>query len=369
MPIALAEVEPSSVEPGAPIPKDRVDPDLVKLRRARPKISLFTAAGVVFLCALYLWRLGPDRRFSGSAQSPEKASVADVLAGKIDLESYIAIDAEPLAAHAIRSTTAKGSFGYRVVPARGTGERLWLVVPGDGWEAPQRGAYVGRLRKLADLPLAKSVIAYTADHPRPMFATPAAARAGFASSKVAMVTGDQLEVRDADRVAFEVIDPGTATIVASTNERFPDAAAWQKAIEAAGITVGPPHVNGEQITFPAVATDALATLTAKLEAASLWAARVDPVTNHLETTWGQLKSSPAGGFVVDGKTIPETQIDLIGLYVARGMPDGAYALITGERPKDYWFVLPVTILIGVIGLLFAWALVRAIKRDVLPARA
>ena len=53
----------------------------------------------------------------------------------------------------------------------------------------------------------------------------------------------------------------------------------------------------------------------------------------------------------------------------RGIPSDAYALITGEHPEDYWYVLPVTILLAAIGLLFAWALVRAVKRDLLPARA
>ena len=49
--------ETDSAEPGAPIPKDAIDPDLVKLRRARPKIGLVTSAGMVFLCAFFLWRL------------------------------------------------------------------------------------------------------------------------------------------------------------------------------------------------------------------------------------------------------------------------------------------------------------------------
>ena len=66
---------------------------------------------------------------------------------------------------------------------------------------------------------------------------------------------------------------------------------------------------------------------------------------------------------------PTPQLDLVGLYVERSIPSDAYALITGERPEDYWYVLPITIALGVIGLVFAWALVRAVKRDLLPARA
>ena len=64
--------------------------------------------------------------------------------------------------------------------------------------------------------------------------------------------------------------------------------------------------------------------------------------------------------------IPDVQLDLVGLYVARAIPSDAYALITSERPPDYWHVLPVTIGLALIGLVFAWALVRAVRRDLLP---
>jgi hypothetical protein len=107
----------------------------------------------------------------------------------------------------------------------------------------------------------------------------------------------------------------------------------------------------------------------QLDVAKLFGSYVDPVTQHYETTWGKLKTSPPAGLTVDTTTVPDSEIDLIGLYVSREIPSGAYALIAGERPQDYWYVLPVTIVVGLIALLFAWALVRAIKRDLLPVRA
>jgi hypothetical protein len=95
---------------------------------------------------------------------------------------------------------------------------------------------------------------------------------------------------------------------------------------------------------------------------------VEPVSVHYVTTWGKLKTSPPSGFTVDTTTIPDWQLDLIGIYVSRSIPDGAVALIGGEKPQDYWYVLPVTILVGLIGLLFTWAFVRAVKRDLLPPK-
>jgi hypothetical protein len=102
--------------------------------------------------------------------------------------------------------------------------------------------------------------------------------------------------------------------------------------------------------------------------AGLWAARVDPVTRHYETTWAALRGSSPAGFSIDHATVPDAQLDLVGLYVARAIPGDAYALVTDEQPAQYWYVLPVTVAVAAIGLLFAWALVRAVKRDLRPVR-
>ena len=110
--------EPTPIEqpdPGAPIARDQIDPDLVKLARARPRIGIITAAGLVFLCIVFLLRLGPDRRFAGSSSEPTPAAVADVLAGKIDTDQLVVIAAEPLVSQAVRATNSRGSLGLRVV--------------------------------------------------------------------------------------------------------------------------------------------------------------------------------------------------------------------------------------------------------------
>lgn len=364
-PVSMAETTP---EPGAPIPKDAVDPELIKLSRPRPKVGVITAAGLVLLSVFFVLRLDPDRRFAGAGEAPAKVAVADVLAGKVDHDAFVAIEAEPLMAHAIRTTTAKGTFGLRVAPARGTGERLWLVLDGNGYSPPALGAYTGRLRELSALPFAGSIRAFAASHPRPVFASASAVRAGLASGKVATVAGETVTVGAGDKVAFDVVDPTTVTIVAAINDHLPSAQAWTKALTAAGITPKRTvRTTAEQVTFEA--TGSVPELTTKLQAASLWAARVDPVTRHYETTWGALAGSSPAGFTVDGTTIPDGDLDLVGLYVARGIPDGAYALITGEQPADYWYVLPIEIALAVIAVFFAWVLVRAVKRDLIPTRA
>lgn len=370
-------------EPGAPVPHDAIDPELVKLARTRPKIGAITAAAVVALCAFYILRFGPDRSFGGEPEAPRAVALADVAAGKVAANSFVSLDAEPMMSHAIRTTKTKGDLGFRVAPARGTGERVWLVLSGDGWEKPTLGSYTGRLRRVGDLPFGGVLDAHATASPRPTFATAASVRAGLASGQVATVAGDRITVADSDRVAFGVVDPGRSIVIATfTGTRAPtaedpghgpltDAKLWIAELAKHGVTAVASATPGQadailgqarlEVAMP------VADVTARLEGAKLWAARVERVTSHHETTWGALRASPAAGFAVDGRTIPDAHLDLVGLFVVRGVPDDAYALLIGERPADYWHVLPLTVLLGVIGLLFAWALVRAV-RDLLPAR-
>jgi hypothetical protein len=376
MPMAFAMAEQAD-EPEAPIAKDAIDPELVKLRRPPPKIGMLTAAGVVFLCGYFLLALGPDRRFAGRGEAPARASIADIAAGKLGDDAFVEVDAELHISQAIRVATQRGGLGMRVAPVRGSQDKLWIVLSGDGWDPPAPSAYAGRLRPLDELPLAPALSEHAAAHPRPRFALASAVRAGFATGKITGVDGDVLVPRDGDRVGFDVTDPDAAVLVAALNPRLPTVAAWTQALADAGIALtGPPPAEPPPssqaatltVRFELRAPGVLASLPRMLEQHELWAARVEPVVTHHETTWGALKASGPTGFTVGGTTIPDTQLDLVGVYIARGIPSGAHALLTGERPQDYWYVLPVTIVVGVILLLFAWGFVRAVKRDLLPAR-
>lgn len=372
----MAESSPltDEPEPGAPVAKDAIDPELIKLRR-RPtaSVGIITAAGAVFLCIVFLIRLHGDRTFGDEGQ-PRGVTVQDIVGGRVDTDSFVTVSAEPVRAHAMRTARSQAGLGMRVVPVRGTGDRLWIVLGGDGWDPANMGTYTGRLRKLDDLPFGDSVFAYARTHPRPVFATVAAARAGFASGMLTTVGGEQVKVAAGDRVAMDVTDPGVAVIVAAFNERLPNAKAWAAALTAAGITPGktvpPPLGQTDQIRFEVAMPDAVTEVTKQLEAADLWAARVEPITRHHETTWGQLAASATPGTLQLGtQALPDTAVDLVGVYAAKDLPADAYALVLGEQPKDYWYVFPITIVLALILLVFAWALVRAVRRDLLPPRA
>jgi hypothetical protein len=195
-------------------------------------------------------------------------------------------------------------------------------------------------------------------------------RAGLAGGPVVPVAGDPVTVADGDAVELDLVEPEAATIAASFHDRLPDLAAWQAALATAGVTVtstGTPNPGLGQVRFSV--RGSVADTTRKLEAARLFDARIEPVTRHVQTTWGALRASPATALAIGGAPVPDAQLDLIGLYVLRDIPDGAYAVVTGEVPTEYWYVMPITLALAAILLVFAWALLRAVRRDLLPARA
>jgi hypothetical protein len=151
-----------------------------------------------------------------------------------------------------------------------------------------------------------------------------------------------------------------------------DGTAWARHLAQIGLTISPAgesdprSVSLRQVRFGTPL--GVADVTKKLEDAKLWAARVEAVMIRRETTWGALRASGAGAFAVDGTSIPDAQVDLVGIQRTRPIPSDAYALITNDRPADYWYVTPVLVLVNVIALVFAWALIRAVRRDLLPTR-
>jgi hypothetical protein len=363
--------EPNERDEGAPVPRDAIDPELVKLARTRMQIGLLTALGVVVLCVVFLLRLGPDRSFAGQSE-PRSVSVADVLAGAVEPDTLVTLEAEPLVAHALRAMKKKGDLGTRFIPVRGSGDRLWLVLPGDSREAPRTDdRYVGRLRRLDDSRFGVAVAELAAEQPRWMFATPAAIRAAFASSTLRTVTDDDVRVAATDRVAFEVVEPDQATLVVTFGSKRKDARAWLATLAAAQLPA---------TELPAKDTDAALgqarfriaqapdEVSRKLVEAELFATRVEPVTTRHETTWGELARSPSAGLAAGAAVVPDAHVDAVGILVARPIPDAAYAVFTTEQPADYWYVMPITVVLIGLGLLFAWALVRAVRRDLLPVR-
>jgi hypothetical protein len=364
--------EKSSSE-GAPIPRDAIDPELVRLKRPRPQIGALTALAVVALCLWLAIRLNGDRRFAAEPAAARVVPAADLAAGRIDDHRHVAVDARVERGSAVRAQKSPASPGLRLVPVAGSGDRLWIAVPGDGWTAPVvDGRYQGRVYHLDDLPFAEPVREYLA-RPHPRFvAGDTLARARTASADGAAlttVTGDTVKAAGDTPVEVEVADPGAATIVAAFNDRFPDAAAWTAALTQA-VVIAPGTAGregGGAVAFDVRGPDAVKVATASIEKAQLWGARVEAVTVRHLAPWRDLVAAEGTVGFPGGATLPWSAIDVAALWLPRTPPDDAVVLLVGEEPGRYWYVLPIYGAIALFGLLFGWALVRAVKRDFLSA--
>lgn len=361
-PPAAARIQ--TPEPGAPIARDEIDPELVNLRKGPPKIGVVTSAAVSILCAVLIVRLLPDLSFSRQDDQPTKTTVA-----ALSDNQFVEVPLQIVRSQAVRLRQTNGGIGMRAVPVAGTSDALWVLMTGDGWApAVPNAAYAGRVRELDDLPLADALRDQVAAHSGPSFATLAAARAGFASGQITTVAGDIVTVAPGDRVEVDMPVADAATIIVTFNKRLPGVSVWVEAIKAAGIAMkGEPH-DITDVTARIDAAEGVASIMDKLSKASLYA-RVEAVNTTAITTWGELAKAGAGPVILDGKPVEDARIDLVRISAKRHVPGSARILMIGEVPGDYWYVLPLVIGLGLLGIIAVWALIRAIKRDYLAPHA
>jgi hypothetical protein len=367
--VAPAPVSPAAAprEPGAPVGRDEIDPELVNLRVPGPRFGIVSSAGIAVLCLYLVVRLVPDLGFSRDDDTPRKTAVSE-LDG--DLENrYVETPLAIVRGHAVRLGPAKVGVGMRAVPVAGTNDRTWLLMSGDGWaSAAPNAPYAGRLRELDDLPLADALRQQVREHPGPSFATPAEARRAGSGGTLATVTGDTVQVAANDRVELDLAKPDAAVVVITYSKKLPGLAAWVEAFTAAGIPMkGEPRDVTDDTARIDVMIGADET-RAKLDAAQIYA-RVEPVNTTVALTWSAYTAAGDGPLVVDGTTIDRTRIDLVRVFAARSVPAGAHLLVVGEAPADYWYVLPLALGLALVAALALWAFVRAVKRELATPKA
>jgi len=359
----------ASRDPGAPIGRDEIDPELIRLRRSTPVIGTITAAAIVILCATLMVRLRHDFAFSREDGKPRSVTVAELTAGTVAPESYVTVDAPIDRIGAIRVRTSEATAGNRLVAVRGTGDLLWLALSGDAYGAYSHDERVtGRLRRLDDVRFAGPLAVALNRNPSPRFisgAELARVRAAGAGGKVTLLDGAPLTLAATDEVELAVVDPGAAVVVVAFSPGHPDVGSWAAALAAAGIiapAAEPDRVTDDLARWNVKRVDAVVAIQAALDTGELWGARVEPAMTHVRAPWTQLAVGPAGVTGPNG-VIPWSSIDVVGVWAHRTIPSGAWVVLTDETPADYWYLNVVFAGLGILGLLFAWALARAIRRQ------
>ncbi|HTJ46073.1 MAG TPA: hypothetical protein VL463_28405 [Kofleriaceae bacterium] len=361
--------------PGAPIGKDEIDPELVSLRGPRAKVGVITAFAILVVCVFYLVKLFGDFSFSRASNQARDVTVDDVIHGNVGTDEVVQLASPLERSAAVRVRTGQGDPGVRVAPVVGSHDQLWVALPGDPWQPANDGKYRGRLHRAGSSPLGKALADYL-EAPQPRFVPGAElARARGASAtggELTTVEGAKIKVDSGDvPVEIAVVDPGAARIVVTYIERLKTAKAWTdaliaaKVIDASSPDATPVESGDLGAAWIVHTSDAVAQTEAKLEKAELWASRVDPVTVSRKSTWKQLGVSASELTIGDAK-LPWSAVDVAAVWIPRPLPDGTYVLVADEMPNDYKMVTPLFVVLGVIGLFFAWALWRAVRRDLMP---
>ncbi len=366
--------------PGAPRPRDEIDPELIKLRRVRISVGPITSAAIIIFCGYMMIRLYGDLRFSRQGSEPRRVTVADVVSGHAGAEGYVAMGAEPDRAFALRVAPKGNTDGHRIAPVLGSDAHLWLVVGSEPWAEPisYTDDYRGRLRRLADMPFADALNDYVRTRgPTPQSVTAEALRKAVSdhTDQVVRPSGDHVRVTADTRLGIREVVPDRVLVRGFFREdRMPDEKAWDAALIAAGVL--PEGGKAQSIdeeakaaVYDVPAPDGLAGIKKKLVAARLFAARAEPVVREYETTFAGLGSDAAGLKLSGGTVVPWTSISDVVVYAPRHVPDDALVLITDEAPGAYWYVLPLYILLGLFVALFGWALVRGLMPERQPQRA
>lgn len=368
MPTLAMSDDAAPRDPGAPIGRDEIDPDLIKLRRAGPTIGTITAAAIVILCVTLLVRLRHDFAFSREDAKPRATTAAEITAGKLAPDSFVTLDAPIDRIGAIRVRTSEATSGNRVVAVRATGDKLWLALPGDPWGPFSHDQQVtGRLRRLDDVRFAGPLAAALVKHPAPRFITGTELQRARAANdtSVTLLDGDKLAITATDQVELSVVDPGAAVVVAALSPGRPDVASWTDALAAAGVIAAgaaPTRTTESLVRWEVHRADAVASIQAALDGAQLWGARVEPSMTHVRAPWTELPVTAAGVGTPDG-VIPWSSIDVAGIWARRTIPAGAWVVLADEKPGDYWYLTAIYIGLAVLGLLFTWALARAVRRQ------
>ena len=368
------EADPSvegdlAAHPGRPRPRDEVDPELVVLPRPRARIGWLLALSVVVFCAYFMFRLRADLVFSRADDEPTLLrSTAGAAAA--DPESHVAVEAVPDRAFLLRVFASDAKDGHRLAPVLGTGDRLWIMFEGHHWDAAAAydEVYRGRVKRLGDLPFYDDLADHLASMqrlPRGVKLDALRAALGSRAAELEDIGGDRIQLAADTPIVIGERVAGRAAVTVFRTDVQRDESAWRAALEGIGLLAPGAELastRNDAWTFEVAAPEGVDAVEARLVAARLFAARAEPYDRSHRTTWGKL-SAGAAGLSVAGTEVPWGSITAAAVETPRRAPADARVIVTTEAPGDYWYLVPVYAVFAAIALLFAWALVRALRSD------
>ena len=238
---APGAIEP--LEPGAPIPPDAVDPELLRLPQPRLTRHPGVALAVVLLGGLLCFRLRADLAYSLQSDAPQElGAVRDALAaGRLVPGSYARIAGMPDYRNALafdaRGARARSTL-FRVL---GSDSRVLVVAGEDPGPAPQ-SRFAGRLRRLDDLSYAETLRGYFQERAAVLRALDLGAVAAAPAGALALAqrdrAGQPLALAPQTELLLQVVFPDDVRVLLS-KDKFPAEADAARDVARLGLPQGP----------------------------------------------------------------------------------------------------------------------------------
>lgn len=148
------------LEPGAPIPPDAVDPELIRLPMPLPRRHPGVAIAVLIVGVLLLYRLRTDLRYA--LQPTAATDIGDAASGLLSnqlqsaLEKHLSLHGIPDHRNGLAFELKGGRTRTQVFRLLGTGSRVFIATPVQG-QPPFVNSWSGRLRRFDDLSFAETL--------------------------------------------------------------------------------------------------------------------------------------------------------------------------------------------------------------------
>jgi len=386
--------DPAQSKPAAGSPAGTVDEFAhIPRRRARHPLITLAGAALAFFLVFYGWR---DLRYALSSGAPlELGAAAAVFSNDkatADLANrYVRVAGIPDRESALELDT-KGSWVFsQLFRVLGTGDRLFVHRMENPLPAARAEADVfeGRLIRIDELPYAQAIRGYFAKHVTAThyFATDAtlaalAGRAPAAPLSIVDRGGDKVALAADEALAIEVVKPDEVQI-GLPNGRFPTEDAARAAITSRGgevtaarglvKTAAPSSAGASSLLASAPEPPSRWTFVVRFPAARRQAAldelgdidRTVEIRDARETIATRVSELAAadGALVIRAaggaeRRLPAGNVAAVHTIAPVVIPDGAYLLIEGDRPRDHVASVIISLVLMTFGVFNVVALVR-----------
>jgi hypothetical protein len=352
---------------------EEIDPELVGLKKFRPRIGPLLALSVLGLCVYLVISLRRDLVFGLGPKSPREfgdAATAYMQGSVVPDNAYVSVHGTPDFSDPAW-LRGKEAVGHRLVPILGTSGALWVQI-GD---RPKEEAiaydmtWTGRTRRLSDVSFGDQLTDWIHSlPPRARYVDPAALAQGMPMRDVA---GDELAVTPETPVELDERIDGVSLITVYSGAEAKDAASAKKAIARAGLTPGDAPVSSTDVSWTYEVPGDVATVTKTIGASHLYAATVEEKDVPHQGAYKDLSIDRNAGVAhVGAAAVPISHVARVAVVVPPVIAKDARILLVGEQPGSYWYVAPLSALLGIFAMLMAWALVRSLRAvDEAPAPA